>query len=174
MARQLFAPAFGGDDSGHALVLEPAEEPAQFGAQNGFVGQAGKQRFERVQHHALGADGINRVIEADEQSFQVILAGLMNFTAFDVDVFEENFFAPHQARQIKSERRDVGLQLGARLLEGHEHARLAELRCAAREEFRGEQRLAATRAATHQRGPPARQSASGDFVKTLDARGTLG
>ena len=174
VARQLFAPALGGDDGGHAFVLEPAEEPAQLGAQDGFVGQAGEQRFQRVQHHALGADGINRVIEPDEQPFQVILAGLLDFTALDVDVFEHNFFAPDQARQIESERRDVGLQLRVRLLEGHEHARLAELRRAAHEEFRGEQRLAATRAAADQRGPSARQSAAGDFVETLDARGTFG
>ena len=174
VARQLVAPALGRDDGGHAFVLEPAEEPAQLGAQDGLVGQAGEQRFQRVQHHALGAGGINRVIEPDEQPFQVILAALLDFTALEVDVVDRNFFAPDQARQIKSERRDVGLQLRFRLLEGHEHARLAELHRAAHEEFHGQQRLAATRATAHQRGPPARQSAAGDFVETLDARRTLG
>jgi hypothetical protein len=59
-------------------------------------------------------------------------------------------------------------------LEGHENARLAELHGAAHEEFRGHERLAATRAAAHQRGPPARQSAAGDFVETLDAGGAPG
>jgi hypothetical protein len=73
-----------------------------------------------------------------------------------------------------STRRDVGLQLRLRLLEGHENARLAELHGAAHEEFRGEQRLAAARAAADQRGPPTRQPATGDFVETLDARRTLG
>ncbi len=174
VARQLFAPALGGDDGGHAFVLEPAEEPAQLGAQDGFVGQAGEQRFQRVQHHALGADGINREVQPDEQPFQVILAGLRDFTALDVDVVEHNLLAPDQARQIKSERRDVGLQLRFRLLEGHEHARLVELHRAAHEEFHGQQRLAAPRAAADQRRPPARQPAAGDFVETLDARGALG
>ncbi len=174
VARQLFAPAFGRDDGGHALVLEPAEEPAQLGAQDGLVAQAGEQRFQRVQHHAPGADGINRVIEPDKQPFQVILAALVDFTRLDVNVVEHNFFAPDQARQIKSERRDVGLQLRFRFLEGHEHARLIELHRAAHEEFRSQQRLATPRAAADQRGPPKRQSAAGDFIETLDAGGALG
>jgi hypothetical protein len=173
VTRQLIAPALGCDDGGHAFVLEPAEEPAQLRAQNGLIGQAGEQHFQRVQHHALGADGINRVIEPDEQPFQVILVALLGFTALDVDVVNHDFFAPDQARQIKSERRDVGLQLLFRLLEGHEHARLVELRRAAHEEFHSQQRLAAPRAAADERGPPARQPAAGDFIETLDAGGTL-
>ena len=123
---------------------------------------------------ALGADGIDRVIQPDEQPFQVVLAGLLDLTALDVDVVEHEFLAPDQTRQIESERRDVALQLRGRLLESHEHARLAELRGAAHEKLRGEQRLAAPRAAADQRGPPARQSTARDFVETLDARGALG
>ena len=53
--------ALAGDDGGDALVLEPAEQPAQLGAQDGLVGQAGEERLDRVQHHALGADGVDRV-----------------------------------------------------------------------------------------------------------------
>jgi hypothetical protein len=170
----LFAPAFGGNDGRHALVLEPAEEPAQFGPQNGLVGQAGKQRFQGVQNHALGANGINGVVESDEQPLQVILAALLDFTALNVDIVDRNFFASDKTCQIKSERRDIGLQLRLCLLKGHEYARLAELRRAAHEEFRGQQRLATTRAAADQGGPPARQPAAGDFIESLDARRALG
>jgi hypothetical protein len=60
------------------------------------------------------------------------------------------------------------------LLEGHEHPRLAELHRAAHEEYRGEQRLAATCAAADECGPPARQPAVSDFIETLDAGGTFG
>ena len=42
------------------------------------------------------------------------------------------------------------------------------------EEFHGQQRLAAPRAAANQRGPPPWQPAAGNFVETLDARRTLG
>ena len=174
VARQLFAPALGRDDGGDAFVLQPAEKPAQLGAQDAFIGQAGEQRFERVQHHAFGADGFDRVIEANEQAFQVILAGLLDFTALDLDAIEYNLLAPDQARQVKAERRNVRFQLRLRLLERHQDPRLAELCRAAHEEFRGQQRLTATRTAADQRGPPARQPATGDFVEPLDARRTLG
>ena len=156
------------------LSLSQRKSRRNSAAQDGLVGQAGEQYFQRVQHHALGTDGINRVTQPDEQPFQIILAALLDFAALDVDVINDDFFAPDQARQIKSERRDVGRQLLFRLLESHEHARLAELHRAAHEKFRREQRLAATRAAADQRGPPARQPAAGDFVETLDAGGALG
>jgi hypothetical protein len=98
----------------------------------------------------------------------------MDFTALDVNVLEQDFLAPHQTRQIKPKRLDVGLQFRVRFLERHEYARLAELRGAAHQEFRGKEGLAATRPAANQRGPPARQTAAGNFVETLDARGALG
>jgi hypothetical protein len=170
----LSAAALGRDDGGDAFVLEPAKEPAQLGAEDGFVGQAGEERLERVQHDAFGADGIDRVIEPDEQPFEVVSAGVRDFTALDVHVVEHNFFASGQARQVEAERRDVSPQLRVCLLERHEHTRLAEPGRAANEEFRGQQGLAAPRAAAHQRGPPARQPAAGDFIETLDAGGTLG
>jgi len=44
----------------------------------------------------------------------------------------------------------------------------------AHEEFRAQQRLAATGAAADQRGAPLRQPAAGDFVETLDAGGAFG
>ena len=174
VARQLFAPALRRDDRGHTFVLEPAKEPAQLAAQDALVGQAGEERLQRVQHHPLGPDGINRVVEPDKQPFQVILSAFLDFAALDMDVIKHNFLAPDQPRQIKTERRDVGLQLGFRLLEGHQDARFAELHRAAHKEFHGQQRLAAARAAAHQRGPPARQPAAGDFVETLNARGAPG
>ena len=99
--------ALAGDDGGHALVLEPAEQAAQLGAQDGVVGQAGEQRLERVQHHALGADGVDRVTEPDEQSFQVVLAGLLDLAALDVDIVQHDFPALGQTFQVESERSDV-------------------------------------------------------------------
>ena len=41
---------------GYSLVpwVEPAEQPAQFAAEDGGIGKAGKQRLDGVQHHALG------------------------------------------------------------------------------------------------------------------------
>jgi len=45
---------------------------------------------------------------------------------------------------------------------------LAELLGAAQQEFHGEQRLAAAGGAAHERRPPARQAAQGDFVESRD------
>ncbi len=47
VAGELLAAALGRDDGGDALVLEPAEEPAQLGAQNGFVA-AGRRTAPRA------------------------------------------------------------------------------------------------------------------------------
>ena len=174
VARELFAPALGRDDGGHALVLEPAEQPAQLGAQNRLIGQACEQRLERVQDHALGPYGVDREVEAHEQPLQVVLAGLLYLAAFDIDVFERDFLPPDQSRQIEAEGGDVAFQLGARLLKGHENAGFVELHGAAHEEFHRQERLATARPAADKRGPPARQSAVRYLVKSMNARGALG
>ena len=169
VTRKLVAPALSRDDSRHALVLQPAEKPAQLGAQDDFVAQAAEQSFQRVEHDALGADGIDRMVEPDEQPFQVVVAALLKFARFDMNVIEHDFFAPDQIRQVEPERRDVGRQLHLRLLEGHQHARLAELHGATHEKFRGQQRLATSSAAADQRGPALRHATARDFIEALDA-----
>ena len=75
------------------LSFEPAEEPAQLRAQDRLVGQAGKQRLDRVEHHALGADRINGVVQPDEQRLQVILAGLLDFAALHAHELDGQFLA---------------------------------------------------------------------------------
>ena len=56
LAGQRALAALAGDHGGHALVLQPAEEPPQFGAEDPVVGEAGEQRLDRVEDDALGAD----------------------------------------------------------------------------------------------------------------------
>ena len=146
--------ALGGDDGGDALLLEPAEEPPQFGAQDGVVGQAAEQRLQRVEHDALGADGVNRMAQPDEQSFEVVLAGLLDLAALDVNVVDRQLLLRDQVIEIEAERTRRFCQFLGGLLEGHEHARLIVLHGAAHEEFDCQQRLAAARAAAHQGGPP--------------------
>ena len=94
-----------GDDGGDALVLEPAEEPAQLGAQDGLVGQAGEERLEGVEHDALGADGVDGVAEADEQAFQVVFAGLLDLAALDADVVHRQLSCGGSARPGRSRAR---------------------------------------------------------------------
>ena len=48
--------------------------------------RAGEQRLQRVEHHPFGSDGINRVIEPHKQPLQIIIAALLDFARFDVDL----------------------------------------------------------------------------------------
>ena len=52
----VFCALLAGDDGRDALLLEPAEQPAQLRPQDRLVGQAGEQRLDGVQHDALGPD----------------------------------------------------------------------------------------------------------------------
>ena len=52
--------ALAGDDRGDALVLEPAEQPPQLGAQDRLIREAAEQRLDRVEHDALRADRVDR------------------------------------------------------------------------------------------------------------------
>ena len=99
--------AFSGDHSGEAAIFEPAEQPADFSAQHAGVGEAGEDRFERVEDHALGADGVDRVLQANEESFEIVLAGFLNFARFDADVVDGDFLALDQVRQVEAEGLDV-------------------------------------------------------------------
>ena len=169
LARQRRFAAFAGDDGRHAFVLQPAKQAAQFGAQDERIGQAGEERLDGIQHDALGADRVDGMPEADEQSFQIVFAGLFDFTALDVHIIQHDLLARDQVFQVETERGDVLGQVLGGLFEGHKDARLVELRRAAHQELHGEQRLAAARAAADQRRPAFGQSAAGDFVQPLDA-----
>ena len=46
--------ALGRDDRGDALLLEPAEETAEFGPQDGRVRQAAEEHLQGVEHDPLG------------------------------------------------------------------------------------------------------------------------
>ena len=91
-----------GDDRGHAAVLQPAEQAAQLGAQNGVIGQSGEQRLDRVEHHAFRADGIDRVPSRMNRPFEVVLAGLLDLAALDMDVVERRSFSAPRASPGRS------------------------------------------------------------------------
>ena len=157
-----------------AVLLEPAEQAAQLGAQYGFVFEAGEQRLDAVEEHALGADGIDGVAEPDEQAFEVVLAGLLDLAAFEVDVIDQQLLPGDEGGQVEAERSDIGGEFVGGFLEGETDAGLVELHGAADEEFHAKQRLAAAGGAADERGPSARQAADGDLVEAVDAGGTFG
>ncbi len=165
---------FPGDDCRDALPLEPAEQPPQFGAQDGRVGEAGEEGFNRVQHDPLGPDRVDGMPQAHEQTLQVILARLLDLAPLDVDVIHRELLLTHQFVQVEAQRADVLRKFFGCLLEGHQHAGLVELRCSANQEFDAEHSFATTGTSAHQGGPPAGEPSAREFVKPLNSRGSLG
>src|SRR4030095_10770309 len=157
--------ALAGNDRRDLFVLEPAEQAPQLRAEHRSVVQAAKEGLDRVQHNTLGTDRINGVAQADEEPFEIVLAGLLDLAGLDIDVIDQEFVLADQLLQVDAEGADVPGQVTGRLLKGHEDTVLTELGHAANEELRREQSLSATRAAAHERGAAARQAAAGDFLQ---------
>ena len=137
------------------LLLEPAEQAADFGAQDARVRQLAEERFDRVQDDALRPDPLDRVGNANEEAVEVVLAGFRNLAARDVHVVQEQLLVRHQPVQVETERRGVLGQVRDRFLERHEHAGFVVLGGAPNQELQSEQRLSGTGAAADQRGTPA-------------------
>ena len=129
----------------------------------------GEQGLDRVEHDALGADRVDAAVQPDEQSVEVVFAGLLISERSIVDVVDEQLFVVDQGREIEPERGDVRCQIGRALLKADEDAGLAVLLDAADEELHGEQGLAAARRTADQSGTPAWEPAIGDFIQAVDA-----
>ena len=169
IAGQRAVAALAGHDHRDALFLQPAKEPAEFRAHDALIGQAGEKSFDRVEHHPLRLDRIDRVAEPDKEPFEIVFARLLEFAAIDEDVIEHQLLAGDERLQIEAQRGHIFGQFLARFFKCHEDARLIEFGGPAHEKLHGQQSLAATRAAANQRGPPRGQSATGDFIEPANA-----
>ena len=109
------------------LSFSQPKQPPQLGAQDRVVGQPGEQRFDRVEHDALGADDANRMVEPDEQPFEIVFARLLDLAAFDANVVDDQLLSARSAvgRSKPSDATSLGDLVGV-LLERHEHAGLVE------------------------------------------------
>ena len=166
--------ALAGDDRRDPLVLEPAEQAAELGAEDGGIRQAAEERLEGVEHDAPGPERVDGVAQADEEAFEVVLAGLLDFTPLDVDEVHQQLVLFGQLRQVEPEGTDVLGELLGGLFEGQEDAGLAELGRAPDEELHREECLAAAGAAADEGGAAPRQPAASDFVEPLDTSRGLG
>ena len=166
--------ALSGDYRGDALLLQPAEEAAQFGAQDQLVGEPREQRLHRVQHHPFGSDGVDGVPQADEEALEVVLASLFDVAALDIDELHGQQLFILQLQQIETQGGHVFCQFLRGFLKGHEDAGLVVIDGPPHHELHGQQGLAAAGAAAHQGGPPPGQAAAGDLVQALDACRALG
>ncbi len=161
------------DHRGDALVLQPPEQPSQLRAQDRLVRKTGKERLDGVEHDARGAHRLDRVAEADEQAFEVVLARFLDLGAFHAHVVDGELPLRDQLREVEPERRDVGGNLFGVLLERHEHAGFVELDDTVHQEGERQQRLARSRPSADESRPACRQPAARDLVEATDARGAL-
>jgi len=72
--------------------------------------------------HALGLDLVDREAEPDEQTFEVVFAGLVDLLSIDMNVVDGEQIFRLKAREIEAERAAVDVEVGSRFVEGHEHA----------------------------------------------------
>jgi len=97
-----FAAALSGDDGRQLPVFQPAKQAANLGAQHGRVGQAREERFDGVEHDALGADAVDGMTESDEQAFEVEVAVLLDFAALDAHEIDREQAPGHQIVEVEA------------------------------------------------------------------------
>ena len=163
---------FARDDGGDALFLQPAEQAAQFGPEDALVVRSPPNSASIVSRTTRLAPMVDGGRQADEEAFEVILAGFLDLAALDVDVVDDSFFCCGPVPPDRTQRGDVFGQFLGGLLKGHEDARLVELdaprtrNSMARGSFRSRRRRRSAWAGR-------RQPAAGDLVETADAGGRL-
>ena len=168
LTRERVDAAFAGDDGRDAAFLQPGEQAPQLGAQHAGVAQSGEERFDRVEHDAARADRAQRVVETDEEAFEVVFSGLLDLRALDPDVFERQALPLDEIGEVVAERRDILDDVVFGLFERHEDAALAA-RGAVNQELQAEERLAAAGPAADERRPAVRQPAARDLVEAVDS-----
>src|SRR5690606_26942506 len=139
------------------------------GPERRLVVESLEQRFERIDHDALRADGIDRQLQAYEQPVEIEGPQLLDVRAVDVHVVDDQQLAGLQCVQVVPERGDVPAELVGGPLEGDENPGLAVTRRTVDQEGGGEECLAAAGTAADQRRPPRRQAAARHLVEAFNA-----
>ena len=85
MSRGCTLASLGRNDRRRSQILASAEEPPKFGTQDQFIRQRGEQGCDRIQYDPLRLDAIDGVTKTDEESFQIVLAGLLDLALFRSD-----------------------------------------------------------------------------------------
>ena len=163
------SPSLGSDDGGHTLLFEPPKETAKFGSQDIEVREAAEQRLQRVEHDPLGPDGVNRMAQANKQSFEVVLPRFLDLAPLDVNVVHRQFLFLDEVIKIEAERTDVLSQFFRGFLERKKHARLVVQHGSPNQELDAHECFAAAGAAAHQRGSAFGKPAARDLVQSRNA-----
>ncbi|HET7827054.1 MAG TPA: hypothetical protein VFK90_17085 [Anaeromyxobacter sp.] len=135
VAGEATVPLLAREHHGQPAILQPPEEPAQLGPQHGEVRQPSEQGLDRVEGDPLRADGVDGVLQPDEEPGQIVLAGLLDLAPLDADVVDRELPLRLQPADVEPERRHVRGEVRLALLERHEHAGLAVIERTADEEL---------------------------------------
>ena len=101
VARQRVFAAFAGDDRRYAERFQELKQPPNLGAQNCRVRETGEQRLDRIEHYPLRADRLDRILQPDEKSFEVVLARLGDFIGIDMHVIDRQHALAGQFVEIE-------------------------------------------------------------------------
>ena len=109
------------------------------------VAEHAEQHLQGVQHHAPGADPADRVVEDQEEWFEVERPGGQDVCGIDLEREHREQAVLLELVEVEAERAHVQGDLLRRLLEAQQHTGLAVLPGPAHQELQAEQRLARSR-----------------------------
>ena len=89
------------------LLFEPVEQAAQFGPKDRRIREAAEERFQCIEHDALGTDCVDRVLQPDKQRLEIVFTRLVDFTSHHTHFVDEDLLARLQRLQIEAHRGDV-------------------------------------------------------------------
>src|SRR5690349_6604389 len=91
LRRKMSVAASARNDGGKAMVFEPAEQAAQFGAKDGGIVNSREQTFDRIEDNAFCAHGFDGVCKPNEYAIEIEFAGFLDFVAAYLDVIDRQF-----------------------------------------------------------------------------------
>src|SRR5688572_21810734 len=106
-----------------------------------MVWQRTEKYLNSIQNHPPGANGIDRMTQADEESFQVIFSRLCDLAAVKLNMIDDQFFLLFQSVQVKTKRGNVLCQFFGIFLKRHKDARFIILDGPIDKKFHCEERL---------------------------------
>src|SRR5437868_11482219 len=77
--------ALAGHDDRDSFFLEPAKEPVERFPHDRMIGQSREEALDRVQHNALRLDAVNGVAKPEEETLEIVFAGLLELVALDLN-----------------------------------------------------------------------------------------
>jgi len=114
------------------------------------------------------------VPQADEEALQVVLTGLLDFAALDINEIQSEELLIFQVRQVETQGGHVLGQFFRGFLKRHENAGLTVSDGPPHHKLQAQQGLAAAGAAAHQGRAPPGQAAPRDLIQPRNAGGALG